>query len=220
MRYWAMLLVAVLMAGCATTGAETRSDAGQAASTVGGAVVGAVDAVATTATTVVDATAAAVGELLITEFREFHEGLMAVKIDGRWGFVDVDGKLVIAAQYDAVSDFSGGFAAVTTQEAVLGIGGGKYGYIDKQGKLAINAQFDRAWAFSDGLARVQLGAKYGYIDATGNYAINPQFADAADFSGGLAAVYRGGQWGYCDKTGNLLKSLGTIKEAWFIMSGQ
>ena len=39
----------------------------------------------------------------------FHvEGLKAVKIQGRWGFVDLKGRMVIAPQYTSAGDFSEG----------------------------------------------------------------------------------------------------------------
>ena len=35
-----------------------------------------------------------------------------VKVEGRWGFIDHTGELVIPAQYEAVDDFSEGLACV------------------------------------------------------------------------------------------------------------
>ena len=46
----------------------------------------------------------------------FHEGLISVRIDGKWGFINKDGEIVIETKYDSVTAFSCGLAAV-------GIGG-------------------------------------------------------------------------------------------------
>ena len=53
----------------------------------------------------------------------FHEGLAYVKIDGKIGYVDTTGKLVISPQFESEKyGFHDGMAAVEQ--------GGKYGWID------------------------------------------------------------------------------------------
>jgi len=42
----------------------------------------------------------------------FTEGLGRVKMNGKYGFVDKTGKLVIPAKYDGAMEFKDGFAAV------------------------------------------------------------------------------------------------------------
>jgi len=78
---------------------------------------------------------------------DFHEGLAAIKRDGKWGFIDKTGKVVIAPQYDYVRQFSEGLAAVQKD--------GKFGVIDKTGKEVIASQYDNAYFFSEGLAMVK-----------------------------------------------------------------
>lgn len=51
----------------------------------------------------------------------FSEGLAAVKINGKWGFIDKTGKMVIPATFSGAKDFSEGLAAVEIN--------GKWGYI-------------------------------------------------------------------------------------------
>ena len=114
--------------------------------------------------------------------------LAAVKVGGKWGFIDKTGQFVINPQFDWAWDFSEGLAAV-------GIGdykGGSWGFIDKSGEYAIYPQFNWAFIFHEGLAAVGIGdineGRYGYIDRSGKYIINPQFGDAMSFSNGLARV--------------------------------
>ncbi|MCH7530098.1 WG repeat-containing protein [Patescibacteria group bacterium] len=47
--------------------------------------------------------------------------------DGKWGFIDTDGKVIITFQYDIPSDFEGGLAKVR----VGSYKNGTSGYIDK-----------------------------------------------------------------------------------------
>jgi hypothetical protein len=65
----------------------------------------------------------------------------AVKIDGKWGFVDKNGKVVIEPQYDDARSFSNGYAAVKT--------GGKWGFIDAEGSIVIENTFSDVKDFSD-----------------------------------------------------------------------
>lgn len=64
----------------------------------------------------------------------------AVRVNGKWGFADKDGKLVIEAKYEDAHSFSNGFAAVCS--------GGKWGYINLEGRLVIAPQFSDARDFS------------------------------------------------------------------------
>lgn len=81
---------------------------------------------------------------------------MAVKKDGKWGFADAKGKMVIKPQFLDAGSFSNGFAAVNID--------GKWGYIDKTGKVVIEQQFDGAKNFSSsGSAFVLTGDEWQLI---------------------------------------------------------
>src|SRR5262249_43054146 len=55
-------------------------------------------------------------------FRNFSEGLCAVRIGNKWGYIDKTGKVVISPQFDSAGIFSEGLACVRK--------GRKVGYID------------------------------------------------------------------------------------------
>jgi hypothetical protein len=122
-------------------------------------------------------------------FSEFHEGLIYVQQDvkdGKYGYIDQTGKLVIPFLYEYAHNFSEGLAAVKFN--------GKYGYIDKTGKWVIQPQFTGGGIFSEGLAAAGLEeSKYGYIDITGKWVIQPQFYKAERFQkNGFAIVGKTG----------------------------
>lgn len=80
-------------------------------------------------------------------FSYFSEGLIAVKKDGKWGFMDESGAMVIQPAYDMVNDFWGGLAAVANGEWLTDPYGGshftgKWGFIDKTGKTVIEMKYD------------------------------------------------------------------------------
>jgi len=132
--------------------------------------------------------------------RNFSEGLAAVKLNYRWGFIDKIGEEVIPFRYLDVGKFSEGLArvyyALHTYSTRY-----KWGFINKIGLLVISDGYDDAGDFSEGLARVKLNEKWGFINKVGTTIISFDYDDADDFSEGLARVKIKRNWIYIDKTG-------------------
>ena len=110
----------------------------------------------------------------------FHEGLAHVKLDGKWGFIDTNGKEIIPCKYDGVESFHEGLAYVTLN--------GKYGFIDTKGKEVIPCRYDDAYSYSEGLASVGFNGKWGYIDTKGKEVIPCKYDWGGIFHEGLAFV--------------------------------
>src|SRR5437660_640421 len=124
------------------------------------------------------------------------ERLFLVQKDGKSGFIDRTGKVVIPIQFDSANNFHEGLALVTMS--------GKKAFIDATGKIVFNAAYDIVDDFSEGLAAVNIGqtripniglisnpGKWGYIDRTGKLVMPLRFTHAEDFSEGLAAITDG-----------------------------
>ncbi|MCI5979084.1 MAG: WG repeat-containing protein [Bacteroidales bacterium] len=126
----------------------------------------------------------------------FREGLAAVKVGGKYGFIDPSGELVIPALYDYAFYFREGMAMVKSV--------GLYGYIDKTGKLVVPPQYDYAGYFSEGLAYVATKGKVGCIDKTGKMVIPQKYRGIGEFHEGLAAVWHKGKWGFIDTSGKIV----------------
>jgi WG repeat protein len=142
------------------------------------------------------------------------EGLVAVRVGEKWGYLDTAGRGVIPPRFEAAGEFSDGLAPA--QEDA-----GRCGYVDRSGAFAIPPRFEACHRFSDGLARVLLAGAEGeasgvaFIDRSGRPVIvgadlRPPFDAAEDFVNGLAAVGQGGEpylagagvsLGYVDRTG-------------------
>lgn len=133
----------------------------------------------------------------------FSEGLVAFSPpQGRWGFMDKQGAIIIPAQFDEVEPFSEGLARVNLN--------GKFGFVNRAGTVVIPIEHAEAQSFRQGLAaaRSTLSAPWGYLDQKGNWAISPQFRQVQSFSEGLAGAV-GGQnphWGFIDRTGKFIIS--------------
>lgn len=161
----------------------------------------------------------------------FSEGLTAVRVKNKWGYVDRDGKFVIKPRFDDADNFFEGLATVKV--------GCFYGFIDKSGKFVIPPKFALAARFSEGFAAVvpasqtvsaweytRKGKTFlmcdaglgpsepeGYIDRTGKIVIEAKFGRAFPFRNGLAQISFGeppdvigyvGKRGYIDKTGKYI----------------
>ncbi|MFD0674865.1 WG repeat-containing protein [Cohnella sp. GCM10027633] len=132
--------------------------------------------------------------------------------------------LTIAAEYDDVGDFQGGFAAVEI--------GGDWGAIDKTGKLIVEPRFDWIEDFIDGYA---LAGKYtksiapdgksasyvnlrGLIEKkSGEVILEPIYNEVQWRGDGVLAVAKDEKYGLFDLAGNSLgearfQSIGEFKE--------
>ncbi len=141
-------------------------------------------------------------------WHEFSEELLAAQnTNNDWGFINQNGEEVIACQYEYVSNFNNGLAAVVKN--------GKLGYIDKTGKQVIPCQFQyqdmtrggmitNRFDFHEGFAKTIEDGKYGFIDKTAKIAIACQYDYVMNFNQGLAAVKKDGKWGFINKKAGII----------------
>ena len=123
--------------------------------------------------------------------------LKAKEIDGRWGYVNRKGAIIIAPQFDFADDFENGAARVR-----WGFGSGmRYGLIDTQGRILAKPIYSEMDVFSEGLARVIHDGLSGFIDRQGIEVVPPRYDAVSDFSRGRAAVRRRRNEGFIDPTG-------------------
>jgi len=64
----------------------------------------------------------------------YSEGLALIEKDGKYGYIDPTGKIIIKPQFELAYNFLEGFALVKK--------GGKWGCIDKTGRITFKPQFD------------------------------------------------------------------------------
>ena len=115
--------------------------------------------------------------------------------NGKWGYKNQKGAVVIQPAFDEAFQFSEGFACVEKDS--------KLGFIDKDGNLVIDYIYDCANSFSDGLACVTKEDKTGYIDYTGNYVFEPIYEKGTPFKDGKAMIKQDGKWGVLSKDGSI-----------------
>jgi WG containing repeat len=151
--------------------------------------------------------------------------------DGKFGYINEQGKIVIPAQFSRAADFSEGLAGVELD--------GKYGMIDHTGKIVIKPIYEFIYPFKNGQAKfIDFRGNHSDIDRTGkvinaatsaqNYhatptpviaetsssdrvsinstkTIKPKFDyTAEEFHEGLAWVMRKGKLGYANRQGEIV----------------
>lgn len=130
------------------------------------------------------------------EALDFSEGLAAVKIDQKWGFIDKTGATVIKPQYDDAWPFCDGLAKISLN--------GKWGFIDTKGTLIIEPKFYEVGNFGNGFAKVILNGKKCFIDKTGAVLNTPNVNILSGFENGFASVSLNSMYGFIDKTGAMV----------------
>lgn len=112
------------------------------------------------------------------------DSLYLFKDNGKWGYLDRNGAIVIPAEFDAAGDFFEGLAPATKGDA--------RGYINTSGRFEILRREEYLGPFRDGLAGVGRNSDVDtavytdLIDRQGNSAFDFRFATIRPFSEGLA----------------------------------
>lgn len=114
--------------------------------------------------------------------RPFSSGLCACCENGKWGFMDQDGRMVIQPLYEECREFSEGLAAVKLD--------GKWGYILPSGEFAIEPDYEDCTDFTDGFARAKK-SKWGLITKTGYCTTSFSFDEIRGFHDGMALATAG-----------------------------
>src|SRR5208337_268285 len=155
-----------------------------------------------------------------------NEPLLIVQ-DGKYGYIDHTGKIIIRPQFIWAERFWRGLGTVYVCGHYLSIDssgtllplrvtieghleprheGKKVGFVDANGHFQINPTFDDALPFSEGLAAVQIGEKWGFVDSSGRLVIEPQFEAAFYFREGVGEAELDSGFVLIDRSGKVLTS--------------
>lgn len=122
-----------------------------------------------------------------------------VSLNGKWGFVGVDGRLLFdPPMFDNVHHFEGDYAFVAQ--------GGKWGIIDTIGRTVVAPTYDGRFETRSGLTRVTAQARSFWITAAGEERPAPPIgyvrsSAPLNCGHGLRLVEDSGRWGIVDADG-------------------
>lgn len=128
--------------------------------------------------------------------RRFSCGLAAVCRDGQWGYVNRQGRMAIACQFDGprAQPFTNGLAGVCYR--------GRWGFVQNTGEWVIMPQYEDVGRFSEGVAPVRQDGKWGLIGVDGSTRIIPRFDDLGEFESGMANASLNGAAGFVSPYGD------------------
>lgn len=123
-----------------------------------------------------------------------NEKMIAVKKYGKWGFMNLTGKMVIQPQFQEAHHFSEGLAAVKIK--------GKWGYINNKGKIVIKAEYDEdefdigGYPFVNGYTEVIKNGKWGNIDKKGKIVITIIYEESNPYRDERILIQQNGKYGF------------------------
>lgn len=120
----------------------------------------------------------------------FQMKLYPVIQNGRYGFMNGQGKLMIPSMYNEVGPFQEGLAVVSKDD--------KFGIIDKKNQVVVDFQYDEILEFVQNRAVVRKGDKYGVIDRLGKLIFPLIYEDISVRTDGLYEVILEGKGQFFD----------------------
>ncbi|HQC55263.1 MAG TPA: WG repeat-containing protein [Clostridia bacterium] len=110
-----------------------------------------------------------------------------INLNGKWGFENRNGKVMIEPAYDEVFNFKEDLCCVMNDD--------KYGYIDRKGNVVIPLEYDLGASFSEGYACVYRGEKCGYINKENEVIVDFEFDAGTPVEDNECRVKKDGRWG-------------------------
>lgn len=97
------------------------------------------------------------------------DAIFAVKKNGKWGYIDGYGKVIIPLEYEEVGNFSEGLAAVRKDN--------KWGYINLKNEVVIPIEFTNRGvsSFKNGVAKYYTDSSIGLINMKGEIIAEPKY---------------------------------------------
>lgn len=123
----------------------------------------------------------------------FQMNLFPVTKQGKFGYMNVKGELVISAEYNEAYAFQDGLAVVSKNEL--------FGLIDKKNQVVIPFQFDEMSEFTQNRSIVQKESKFGVIDRQGKIIFPLIYDDIVMLHPGVYEVMEGDSTHYLDGNG-------------------
>ncbi len=142
------------------------------------------------------------GQVLVKNDKRFeeiigyNEDYIGVKIDGYYGFVDLNGKLRIANRYEGIGLFNNGLANIKILN--------KWGTINKEEEIVVQPYYDQIGLFKENLAIAQKNNKYGILNDEGKTVITFDYDSLFRLHNGNYICVLNSKYGLINNLGELM----------------
>jgi hypothetical protein len=123
---------------------------------------------------------------------------MMKNAEGKWGYANVKGEIVIPPQYENCDPFAENGLAVIVKDKVFTIINTKGQAIPTDVQKYEDAASKK---FNDDLFAIKVNDKCGYLNGSGKLAIPLKYDDVSDFNGGFAVAKTGSKYVVLDTKG-------------------
>ena len=136
---------------------------------------------------------------LDNEINRYQSAYYPFKLNEKFGFIQNDGEIIIAADYDQVNPFKEGLSIVLSSEL--------FGAIDRRNHVVIDFKFDNMEDFNLGKSIVEKDNLFGVIDRNGNFVFPMEFEDIGWLTDSLLYAKKNGFFGIYDVDNHLQSDL-------------
>lgn len=120
-----------------------------------------------------------------------------VQRDGKWGFVDAEGALIVPCEWDDVNMAVGGRAPVCKD--------GKWGAIDRTGNIIVPCEWTMLFVYEDGGFVVNDNGRSGALAADGSVLVPcGRFDSVGTVIDGARRIREDESWGLCTEDGTVI----------------
>ena len=120
-------------------------------------------------------------------------GLIKVKLDGKYGFINKDGEEIIPCKYEDADNFPDGLVKVKSAEG--------WGFVNENGEEIIPCKYEKANGFWFGLAGVKSAEGWGFVNENGEEIVPCKYEEVNNFLDGPFLVQSKYGWGFVNEDG-------------------
>jgi hypothetical protein len=120
-----------------------------------------------------------------------------VKIEKKWGLIDVDGQVVLPPQYDAIGEFKNFGYAVMQRNGLVGL-------LGPGGRELLPPRYDDLKVLDSTLVAVMDLGEWMVIDLTGRIVLQKGYDRVHVWDGQYLAFLKNGLWGIVDRNGRVI----------------
>lgn len=123
--------------------------------------------------------------------------LYPIKKNGLWGAIDLQGRVIITAEYDFVRYSKKSDRVLVSQK-------GQYGIFDSQGQVVVPITFDYLKFAQNGFIYALKGGAWGLLSNSGQTILKPEYRQIKLFNQTLFRAYKPQGYGLVDLTGAIV----------------